>query len=70
MTASSSSFRSKSVTRSVIPGRISSTFCRYESTPSGTGRKPKQFNWLDHRLIHDRYIEQCSHPAAALYLFL
>jgi len=31
---------------------------------------PKQFSWLDHRLVHDRYIEQCSHPAAALYLFL
>jgi hypothetical protein len=31
---------------------------------------PKQFSWLDHRLVHERYIEQCSHPAAALYLFL
>jgi hypothetical protein len=31
---------------------------------------PKQFSWLDHRLVHDRYIEQCSHPAATLYLFL
>jgi hypothetical protein len=31
---------------------------------------PKQFSWLDHRLVHDRYIEQCSHPAAMLYLFL
>ena len=30
----------------------------------------KQFSWLDHRLVHDRHIEQCSHPAAALYLFL
>lgn len=31
---------------------------------------PKQFSWLDHRLVRDRHIEACSHPAAALYLFL
>jgi len=31
---------------------------------------PKQFSWLDHRLVRDRYIEHCSHQAAALYLFL
>ncbi len=31
---------------------------------------PRHFSWLDHRLVHDRHIEQCSHPAAALYLFL
>lgn len=31
---------------------------------------PKQFSWLDHRLVRDRHIERCSHPAAALYLFL
>jgi hypothetical protein len=31
---------------------------------------PKQFSWLDHRLVRDRYIEHCTHPAAALYLFL
>jgi len=31
---------------------------------------PKQFSWLDHRLLRDRHIEHCSHPAAALYLFL
>jgi hypothetical protein len=31
---------------------------------------PKQFSWLDHRLVRDRYIDRCSHPAAALYLFL
>ena len=31
---------------------------------------PKQFNWIDHRLIRDRHIENCSHAAAALYLFL
>ena len=31
---------------------------------------PKQFSWLDHRLVRDHYIDRCSHPAAALYLFL
>lgn len=31
---------------------------------------PKQFSWLDHRLVRDRHIEHCTHPAAALYLFL
>jgi hypothetical protein len=31
---------------------------------------PRQFSWVDHRLVRDRHIESCSHPAAALYLFL
>ena len=31
---------------------------------------PKQFSWLDHRLVHDHYIDRCTHPQAALYLFL
>ena len=31
---------------------------------------PKQFSWVDHRLVRDRHIEKMSHPAAALYLFL
>jgi hypothetical protein len=39
-------------------------------SPQRVRSVPKQFSWLDHRLVHDRYIEQCSHPAAALYLFL
>lgn len=38
--------------------------------PEGVRQVPKQFSWLDHRLIRDHHIEQCSHPAAALYLFL
>jgi hypothetical protein len=25
---------------------------------------------VDHRLVRDRYIDQCSHKSAALYLFL
>lgn len=31
---------------------------------------PKQFSWVDHRLVRNHYIEQCCHAAAALYLFL
>ena len=31
---------------------------------------PKHFSWIDHRLVRDRHIENCTHPAAALYLFL
>jgi hypothetical protein len=31
---------------------------------------PRHFSWIDHRLIRDRHIENCSHKAAALYLFL
>jgi hypothetical protein len=38
--------------------------------PQRVRQVPKQFSWLDHRLIRDHYIEQCSHPAATLYLFL
>ena len=31
---------------------------------------PRQFNWVDHRLVRERHIEKCTHSAAALYLFL
>jgi hypothetical protein len=31
---------------------------------------PRHFSWIDHRLVRDRHIENCSYPAAALYLFL
>ena len=31
---------------------------------------PSQFSWVDHRLVRDRHIEFCSHPALGLYLFL
>jgi len=31
---------------------------------------PRHFSWIDHRLVGDRHIENCSHAAAALYLFL
>jgi hypothetical protein len=38
--------------------------------PQRARKVPKQFSWLDHRLVRDRYLEHCSHAAAALYLFL
>ena len=31
---------------------------------------PKQFSWIDHRLVQEGRIDQCSHAGAALYLFL
>ncbi|MBI4849902.1 MAG: hypothetical protein HY808_15235 [Nitrospirae bacterium] len=31
---------------------------------------PKQFSWVDQRLVRSHYIEQCTHRAATLYLFL
>lgn len=38
--------------------------------PERVRKIPKQFSWLDHRLVRDRYIERMRHPDAALYLFL
>ncbi|MBT8331591.1 MAG: hypothetical protein KJP06_04610 [Deltaproteobacteria bacterium] len=31
---------------------------------------PSHFSWIDHRLVRDRHLENCSHAAATLYLFL
>ncbi len=31
---------------------------------------PRHFSWIDHRLVRERHIENCTHAAAALYLFL
>lgn len=31
---------------------------------------PKQFSWVDHRLVRNGYFERCSCEALALYLFL
>ena len=38
--------------------------------PDRVRKVPRQFSWIDHRLVHDRHIERVSHRAAALYLFL
>ena len=31
---------------------------------------PKQFSWVDQRLVREHYMDALSHPACALYLFL
>src|SRR5215467_2728075 len=31
---------------------------------------PQQFSWVDQRLVRERHIDQLSHEAYALYLFL
>ena len=33
-------------------------------------RVPRQFSWIDQRLVRDGHIGRCSHGALALYLFL
>ena len=38
--------------------------------PERLRRVPKAFSWVDHRLVRERHISQCSHEALALYLFL
>jgi hypothetical protein len=38
--------------------------------PQRVRRVPRQFSWVDHRLVREQYIDRCSYPAAALYLFL
>jgi replication initiation and membrane attachment protein DnaB len=34
------------------------------------GKVPEQSSWVDQRLVRERYIDQLSHEACALYLFL
>lgn len=31
---------------------------------------PKSFSWIDHRLVREKHIDQCTHAQSALYLFL
>ena len=38
--------------------------------PRALRKIPKNFSWLDHRLVRDRHIDRCTHQASALYLFL
>ena len=38
--------------------------------PQRVRKVPQQFSWVDQRLARERRIDHCSHPAAALYLFL
>jgi hypothetical protein len=37
--------------------------------PARVRRAPKQFSWVDQRLVGDHYVERCDACALALYLF-
>ena len=39
-------------------------------SPAKLRRLPSQFSWVDQALVRDRHIDQLSHPACTLYLFL
>lgn len=43
---------------------------KHPIVPERVRKVPRQFSWIDHRLVRDRHIERIGHPAAALYLFL
>lgn len=38
--------------------------------PQRVRRVPRQFSWVDHRLVRDGHIERCGVEALALYLLL
>jgi hypothetical protein len=38
--------------------------------PQRVRRVPRQFSWVDQRLVGDHHIERCDADALALYLFL
>ena len=38
--------------------------------PERVRKVPKSFSWIDHRLVSDKHIEDLSHAAGMLYLFL
>ncbi len=38
--------------------------------PQRLRKVPRQFSWVDHRLVRDGHIDDLNHAAAALYLFL
>lgn len=38
--------------------------------PARVRRVPRQFSWVDQRLVRERYLERCSVESWALYLFL
>jgi len=38
--------------------------------PDRLRRVPKQFSWVDHRLVRDKHLCGLSHRSLALYLFL
>ena len=38
--------------------------------PEALRRIPRQFSWIDQRLVSEHHIERCDEAALALYLFL
>jgi hypothetical protein len=38
--------------------------------PDRLRQVPRQFNWIDNRLVRDRHIRRCGHADWTLYLFL
>jgi hypothetical protein len=38
--------------------------------PEALRRIPRQFSWIDQRLVSDQHIERCDEAALAVYLFL
>ena len=38
--------------------------------PERLRQVPQGFNWVDHRLVNQDFIDRCDHRALALYLFL
>ncbi|MGA8185195.1 MAG: hypothetical protein WB819_16320 [Terriglobia bacterium] len=38
--------------------------------PSRVRRVPRQFSWVDQRLVREHYLERCDRAALALYLLL
>src|SRR5438309_437716 len=38
--------------------------------PDRVRQVPPSFNWVDHRLVRDHYLERCDCSSLALYLFL
>jgi len=44
--------------------------CKRIIYPQRLRRIPKQFSWVDHRLVSKGYIQRSSREALALYLFL
>ena len=38
--------------------------------PDRIRKIPKQFSWIDGRLVRDGYLDKCEHSDASLYLFL
>jgi hypothetical protein len=39
-------------------------------SPSRRRQVPRQFSWIDQRLVRERHIGRCTSEGLALYLFL